>query len=360
MRPAGSSHYRSWENMVQQELRYIHSSLTHEPLSPMFRSATLKTVEVFWNGLELYPKSCWSPARPEPCISKVEPSSCRQGVGGCHNFLLCRGVPPCVDPAEHLDRCTQAVSNLGRGAPPNLGPGLFLRQIGFLSRFILLQSARNSGQRAAEQVARLREGRPLVVVHNAGVAFDLPWFEAPWPAEAARKTLDVNLFGCIRLTSALLPELLATGAGRLVVVSSGAGAANLSKMSEERRQQLMAADEMGIQRMCEEFVKDYEASAREQAEKPLPILSDSGFWLQSYGFSKACLNRWCQVMAEQHSGRLISVACSPGFVETEMVKSYKGDSKLKSVDEGGDLCAWLACSPAVENGYYNPDRTRAS
>ncbi|CAK9018745.1 Carbonyl reductase [NADPH] 3 (NADPH-dependent carbonyl reductase 3) [Durusdinium trenchii] len=217
-----------------------------------------------------------------------------------------------------------------------------------------------SCQRAAEQVARLREGRPLVVVHNAGVAFDLPWFEAPWPAEAARKTLDVNLFGCIRLTSALLPELLATGAGRLVVVSSGAGAANLSKMSEERRQQLMAADEMGIQRMCEEFVKDYEASAREQAEKPLPILSDSGFWLQSYGFSKACLNRWCQVMAEQHSGRLISVACSPGFVETEMVKSYKGDSKLKSVDEGGDLCAWLACSPAVENGYYNPDRTRAS
>ncbi|CAE7711481.1 Cbr3 [Symbiodinium sp. CCMP2592] len=106
---------------------------------------------------------------------------------------------------------------------------------------------------------------------------------------------------------------------------------------------------------CQKFVAAYEASAQEQAEKPLPHLH-SGFWLQSYGFSKACLNRYCQIMASKHPS-LSCVACSPGFVDTEMVKSYRGDSKLKSVEEGGDVCAWLACCPSIDNGYYNPDRS---
>ena len=31
---------------------------------------------------------------------------------------------------------------------------------------------------------QLRRHRALSVVHNAGVAYDLPWFPAPWPLEA--------------------------------------------------------------------------------------------------------------------------------------------------------------------------------
>lgn len=31
---------------------------------------------------------------------------------------------------------------------------------------------------------QLRRHRALSVVHNAGVAYDLPWFPAPWPSEA--------------------------------------------------------------------------------------------------------------------------------------------------------------------------------
>eukprot|EP00439_Symbiodinium_sp_Y106_P055178 s2523_g7.t1 len=218
-------------------------------------------------------------------------------------------------------------------------------------------SDEQSCQAAAQFVAKIRGGRPLSVVHNAGVAFDLPWFPAPWPAEAARQTLEVNLFGAMRLTEALLSELLdAKAPGRLVFVSSGAGALNLSKMSEERRQELLEFSELSaMTSFCQMFVAAYEASAQEQAEKPLPHLH-SGFWLQSYGFSKACLNRYCQIMASKHPS-LSCVACSPGFVDTEMVKSYRGDSKLKSVEEGGDVCAWLACCPSINNGYYNPDRS---
>ena len=42
----------------------------------------------------------------------------------------------------------------------------------------------------ARLVAALRKGRPLTVVHNAGVAYDLPWFPTPWPQQAAKDTLD--------------------------------------------------------------------------------------------------------------------------------------------------------------------------
>lgn len=42
----------------------------------------------------------------------------------------------------------------------------------------------------ARVVSALRRGRPLTVVHNAGVAYDLPWFPAPWPQQAAKDTLD--------------------------------------------------------------------------------------------------------------------------------------------------------------------------
>eukprot|EP00434_Breviolum_minutum_P002301 symbB.v1.2.002032.t1/scaffold104.1/size473687/10 len=95
----------------------------------------------------------------------------------------------------------------------------------------------------AVEVAKLRRHRALSVVHNAGVAYDLPWFPAPWPSEAAKETLAVNFFGAQRLTEVLLPELLDEKApGRLIFVSSGAGAANWSKMSEERRNELSLAD----------------------------------------------------------------------------------------------------------------------
>ena len=78
--------------------------------------------------------------------------------------------------------------------------------------------------------------------------------------------------------------------------------------------ELGACDLEGLQRLCESFIAAYEAAAQEQASNPLPLLKD-GFWLQSYGFSKACVNRYCQLLAAL-SLDLSCVACSPGFVDT--------------------------------------------
>eukprot|EP00928_Gymnodinium_smaydae_P005934 TRINITY_DN12058_c0_g1_i2.p1 TRINITY_DN12058_c0_g1~~TRINITY_DN12058_c0_g1_i2.p1 ORF type:complete len:311 (+),score=49.35 TRINITY_DN12058_c0_g1_i2:66-998(+) len=229
---------------------------------------------------------------------------------------------------------------------------------------------------AAAAVADLRRGRPLSLINNAGVGLDLPWMQGPWPASTAQETLDVNLHGAWRITEALLPELLDdSSSGRVIFVSSGAGPANMKKMGEERRDSLLDAQNLSWQKLraiADAFVHEYEVAAKaaaeagvsagadgdSQAQQQLPCLSASGFWLQSYGFSKACLNAYCRLLARDQP-RLICATCSPGFVDTDMVKTYSGDSKLRSVKEGGDVPAWLACSDGVETaGIYNADRSK--
>eukprot|EP00930_Biecheleria_cincta_P004966 TRINITY_DN105891_c0_g1_i1.p1 TRINITY_DN105891_c0_g1~~TRINITY_DN105891_c0_g1_i1.p1 ORF type:complete len:300 (-),score=38.19 TRINITY_DN105891_c0_g1_i1:261-1160(-) len=218
-----------------------------------------------------------------------------------------------------------------------------------------------SCQEAAKKVAEIRAGRPLTLVNNAGVGLDLPWFPPPWPATAARETLAVNILGVHRLTQALLPQLLdAESPGRIVFVSSGAGTANTRKMSAGRRSELLNEQLTWarLEALIDSFIAEYEIAAAEQTVREvMPFLSSTGFWLQSYGFSKACLNVYCRLLARQHP-TLLCTACSPGFVETDMVRTYKGGSKLRSVEEGGEVCARLACCDGWETGcYYNSDGT---
>ena len=120
-----------------------------------------------------------------------------------------------------------------------------------------------------------------------------------------------------------------------------------------------------IQALAEQFIREYESAAvaaaatPELAEAQLPFLSPTGLWLQSYGFSKACLGGYCQVVARRCPS-VLSVACSPGFVQTDMASTYSGDIKLKSIDEGGETPAWLATSnrESLQTGtFYQPDRS---
>ena len=62
-----------------------------------------------------------------------------------------------------------------------------------------------------------------VLVNNAGVALDSGVAPSRVPLDTARATFDVNVFGCIRVTQALLPLLRRSKAGRIVMVSSDIG-----------------------------------------------------------------------------------------------------------------------------------------
>ena len=74
----------------------------------------------------------------------------------------------------------------------------------------------------AERVAQDPQGRPLgALVNNAGVALNAP-VEAI-PLAEWRRHFDVNFFGHVALTQALIPALMGDGDGRLVNVSSIGG-----------------------------------------------------------------------------------------------------------------------------------------
>mmetsp|Transcript_86314 Transcript_86314/g.241389 ORF Transcript_86314/g.241389 Transcript_86314/m.241389 type:complete len:284 (-) Transcript_86314:154-1005(-) len=198
------------------------------------------------------------------------------GVGICRQVLLQDAESEVVVAARDLSRAEAVAGELG-------------------ARAHAIQcdvSSTSSCGQAAEAIASLRRGRALSLVNNAGVAYDLPWFPTPWPANAARDTVEVNLLGARRMTQSLLPHLLdPRSPGRVVLVSSGAGPLNMKRMAEPRRQELLAEslEWDSVEALAEEFVREYEAAAQahEAGGPSLPFLSASGLWLQSYGFSKA-------------------------------------------------------------------------
>ena len=142
----------------------------------------------------------------------------------------------------------------------------------------------------------------------------------------------------------------------------------MKRMSEAKRQALLATDSLGwrdLVSMAETFVSEYEDAAAAQTDgAPLPFMSPSGYWLQSYGFSKACVGAYSQILAREEPS-LMSATCSPGWVATEMSSTYTGDATMRSIDEGGDVPAWLACGDRAAinevgggaSGFYMPDRS---
>ena len=74
---------------------------------------------------------------------------------------------------------------------------------------------------AAVEAALAHAGRIDVMVHNAGISQRS--LVADTVLEVDRRLLEVNFFGTVALTKALLPSMLAGGGGRFVVVTSLVG-----------------------------------------------------------------------------------------------------------------------------------------
>lgn len=86
----------------------------------------------------------------------------------------------------------------------------------------LVLDVRDEGSVADAVEAVLREaGRIDVVVNNAGMAVVGPLEEVS--AEQAAAQFDVNLFGVMRVTNAVLPVMRRQGAGRIINMGSLAG-----------------------------------------------------------------------------------------------------------------------------------------
>lgn len=218
---------------------------------------------------------------------------------------------------------------------------------------------------AVDRIKHIGGRGMLSLVNNAGVAMDLPWTPPPWPKHAAQVTMDVNVYGVHRLTTALLPLLEESADGRVVFVASHSGRVNMAQMASEPRERLIS-DYLKweeIDSMAKRFTREYEAAAVANAMSvgpDLPFLSHSGLYLQSYGFSKALVAAWSRVLAKSHP-KLLSVSLCPGLVKTDMTHGYPGAIPMLSPDEAGRTPAWLAAGgprPAVpgETENHSPSR----
>ena len=143
---------------------------------------------------------------------------------------------------------------------------------------------------AAATIASL--GGLDVLVNNAAITYDT-WQCAIDPDfDVVREAIETNVFGTWQLTVALAPMLAASAHGRIVNVSSGAGA-----------------------------------------------LTDMGSHLPAYRVSKVSLSALTRMWAAELPGVLVNAVC-PGWVATDM-----GGAGGRPVSDGAAGIVWAATLP---------------
>jgi carbonyl reductase 1 len=198
-----------------------------------------------------------------------------------------------------------------------------------------------SARALAGWLERARGGADIVV-NNAGIAMD------GFNKEVARRTIDTNFFGPLRVTGALLP-LLRPG-GRIVMISSGV--ADRAKLAPPLRARFLdpalSRDELvGLMR---KFVDDV-AAGRHTAE---------GWPSSAYAVSKLGLNALTEILGRELAADARGILCNavcPGWVRTGM----GGPHAPRSAEEGADTAVWLALLPegGPQGGFFRDRRPAA-
>jgi NAD(P)-dependent dehydrogenase (short-subunit alcohol dehydrogenase family) len=151
-------------------------------------------------------------------------------------------------------------------------------------------------------------------------------------AEVARMTVDVNFFGPLHLTDALLP--LMRHNARIVMMTSGLG--DPAILSKDLRARLTAPDlsRRALVLLMQKFVADVRNGTH----------TAEGWPSSAYGVTKIGLNALTRVLARELSGdprRILCNAASPGWVRTDM----GGAHAPRSVEKGAETPVWLALLP---------------
>ena len=150
-------------------------------------------------------------------------------------------------------------------------------------------------------------GRLDVLVNNAGILYDTWQRGVEADLDVVHEALETNLFGAWRTTQACLPLLRRSEHGRIVNVSSGAGA-----------------------------------------------LSSMGAGAPAYSVSKAALNALTRILAAElrGDGILVNAVC-PGWVATDM-----GGPGGRPVEQGAASVMWavLLADDGPTGGFFRDGR----
>ncbi|MCB9597032.1 MAG: SDR family NAD(P)-dependent oxidoreductase [Sandaracinaceae bacterium] len=176
-----------------------------------------------------------------------------------------------------------------------------------------------------------------VLVNNAGVALD------GFDAKVARRTLDVNLRGPIRVTGALRAHALE---GAVIVnVSSGIGELSCLRPPLRARYASGELSEADLLELADRFVAEVADGTHAAA----------GWPSSAYAVSKVSLNAWTRWLAAELGDRARVNAVCPGWVRTDM----GGPHASRGVDEGAASVVWAATlGPDGPTGGFFRDGAR--
>jgi NAD(P)-dependent dehydrogenase (short-subunit alcohol dehydrogenase family) len=168
-------------------------------------------------------------------------------------------------------------------------------------------------------------GKIDALVNNAGATL------SGFNAEVAEATLDINFFGAMRVTDALLPAL--SEEANIVMVSSGMG--ELSVVGPDLRRRFASPD-LGREELVE-LVNEFVVAVRRGEH------ASAGWPSNAYRVSKVTLNALTRILARELRATKIKVnAVCPGWVRTRM----GGRGAARSVEEGASGIVWAATLPA--------------
>ena len=178
-----------------------------------------------------------------------------------------------------------------------------LRADGADATFVRLDVSSDASVRAAAAWIEREYGRLDILLNNAGIARGNP--PSQTDLDLMREVYEVNVFGVIRVTNAMLPLLRRAPAARIVNVSSEVG--SITSMTDP---------------------------ASPLAQMPAGL---------AYPSSKAALNMITAMYAKELQDTPIKVnAANPGYTKTDLNRN----SGLRSVTEGAEASVYLATLPA--------------
>lgn len=197
---------------------------------------------------------------------------------------------------------------------------------------------------ALVQFMRSNHGGVDIVINNAGVSFN------GFGATIARETTEINFFGALNVTEALLP--IVRPGGRVVMVSSGMGERSMlgEALRERFHDQSLTRDELA--QLMQQFIDDVAARRH----------TDTGWPSSAYCVSKIGMTKLAEILARDmdaqgNPGKILINACCPGWVRTDM----GGERADRSVEQGADTPVWLGLldDSGPQGGFFR-DRAPAS